>query len=81
MKPLTITILCAGIISGVLGWVLYFTAPPLKAKAACHDFAQGGRICIEPTPLPFEALLSPPKKKGATIYCVSDTSGLLACSQ
>lgn len=81
MKTSTLVLLCAGILCGVLGWVFYFTAPPLKARHACHDFANGGRICIEPTPLPFEALLAPPKLKGATIYCVNNTAGLLACSQ
>lgn len=67
--------------AGALGWVLFFTSPGPKAKHACHDFAGGGRICIEPTPLPFEALLAPPKVKGAVIYCVNNTAGLLACSQ
>lgn len=68
-------------IVGLIGWVLFLTAPGPKAKHACHDFANGGRICIEPTPLPFEALLAPPEKKGAIIYCVSNTAGLLECSQ
>lgn len=65
-----------GVFTGLLGWSLYFRQKP---TLACHDFAQGGRICIAPRPLSLEEVLVPPKRQGATVYCTTVSNGMISC--
>ena len=73
-------VLCLTAIASV-GLSAVFLGHTKKPSYSCHDFAQGGRICILPEPIPFELLIGPPKNKGAIIYCTNNTAGLLVCGQ